>query len=271
MAVWKHKQISSTVHEFLDEGMASFYVICGEQTALVIDTGITEGEHITPEIRKYTQLPLQLAVTHFHIDHMHHMDEFKTVYLNHKEFTMPHDFFVHHMAGKDLEEQVKNTIDIHTGSVIDLGGQTVEVIECAGHTPGSVTFWDREQNLLFTGDAVGSGVGVWMQLPGTLSVADYEVSLKKFFAYIAPRAMDPSLPTLRCFGGHDHQPEEARFLPYNPLNLGLVADLIDLCDKVVKGEIVGDDWDAPTYIEGSPSSYARWGRAELIYRKDHIC
>ncbi len=51
------------------------------------------------------------------------------------------------------------------GDVIELGGCPVRVLEMPGHTPGSVIFVDEGHKVVFTGDAVGSGVGVWMQLP----------------------------------------------------------------------------------------------------------
>ena len=47
----------------------------------MIDTGITPGEKIKPLIEKLTSKPLILVLTHAHVDHFYHMDEFETVYI----------------------------------------------------------------------------------------------------------------------------------------------------------------------------------------------
>ena len=59
--------------------------------------------------------------------------------------------------------------DIRTDSVISLGGTELTICQAPGHTPGSVVVLETKQNYLFTGDAIGSGCGVWMQVPGGTS------------------------------------------------------------------------------------------------------
>lgn len=141
--------------------------------------------------------------------------------MNHREFALGSDLLSFMMAGKNLDLQ--HTIDIRTGSIIDLGKQTIEVCEVPGHTPGSVVFWNPQQNLLFTGDAIGSGYGVWMQVP-----------------------------------------------QFNPLNLGLLADLIDLVDKILAGEIVGRFSDVQKTFTPEPILYANFGRAEILYLASNV-
>ena len=45
---------------------------------------------------------------------------------------------------------------LEDGQVIDLGGRQIEVMHTPGHTPGSVTFFDKEKHYGFSGDAFGS-------------------------------------------------------------------------------------------------------------------
>ena len=139
------KQIASHAWEWLDESGDSFYLVTGNKTGAVIDTGITPGAQILPEIRKITDLPLALVLTHAHIDHMHHMDEFSTVYLCHSELQLSSAFLREMMAGKQLD--LSGTIDIRTGSRIDLGGTQLEICQVPGHTPGSVAVWNPEEDL----------------------------------------------------------------------------------------------------------------------------
>ena len=256
-------QIAPHAWEFLDEGQDSFYLVTGERIAAVIDTGITQGGRILPEIRRLTQLPVVLVLTHAHIDHLHHMDEFDEVYMCHEELTLPGEFLQKMMAGKTLD--LPGTKDIRTGSTIDLGGRRLEICQVPGHTPGSVAVWEPEEDLLFTGDAIGSGCGVWMQLPGSLPVAAYAQSLRGFLRWLVERG-----GKMRFFGGHNRQLWQSKQVPgCNPLSLGLLADLIDLAQQVADGHITGSPCEVPTYTEET-ALYAAFGRAEMIYRGSRL-
>lgn len=257
-------RIGEKIYSILDEGEASFYVVEGENKAAIIDTGITPGGQIVPVIRKLTQKPLILVLTHAHVDHFHHMDEFDMVYMCHEEFKMPRDILVEMMAGKSLK--LEETIDIRTGDNIDLGGETLEICQVPGHTPGSVVVLAKKNNLLFTGDAIGSGYGVWLQVPGALPLEQYFKSLVNLMKWLMDRG-----GRMKFYGGHNMQQFQSDYITgYNPLNMGLLADLTDLVDKVVKGEIVGRDSNADKVFTLEPTRYACYGRAELQYLESRI-
>lgn len=257
-------RIAPDVYSILDAGDSSFYVVEGEKKAAVIDTGITPGAKIFPVIRELTIKPLLLVITHAHVDHMHHMDEFEEIYLCHDELTMPRDVLVGMMAGKKLD--LENTIDIRTGSIIDLGGDSLEICQVPGHTPGSVVVLERKHNILFTGDAIGSGYGVWLQVPGAVPLESYYNSLVNLMKWLVDRG-----GRMEFWGGHSYQQFQSTLIPnYNPLNMGLLADLIDLVDKVVHGEIVGRASNADKIMSLEPGKYASFGRAELQYMPSNI-
>lgn len=136
--IWK---IDNGIYDILDEGNSSFYIVEGENRAAVIDTGISPGQKILPLIRKYTSKPLILVLTHAHIDHWYHMDEFETVYMCHREFEVGADALRDMMADKDLHPE--RTLDIRTDTRIELGGTSLSICEVPGHTPGSVVVLDR--------------------------------------------------------------------------------------------------------------------------------
>ena len=251
-------------YRLLDEGESSFYLVEGERLAAVVDTGITPGGKILPTLRGLTQKPLVLVVTHAHIDHMHHMDEFDTVYLCHEELTLDDETLGFMQGGKEL--RLRNTLDIRTGSVIDLGGETLEICQVPGHSPGSVAVLARQKNLLFTGDAIGSGYGVWLQVPGALPLTTYYNSLVELLRWLVERG-----GRMRFFGGHWMQQFQSIGVPgHNPLGMGLLADLIELVDGVIRGEIVGRESNADKLFGLEPPRYARYGRAELQYLKSRI-
>lgn len=258
-------QIAPGAYHILDAGEDSFYLVTGEQRAAVIDTGITPGEKIRPVIEQLTDKPLVLVVTHAHGDHMYHMDEFDTVYMCHEELSMGAGRLSQMTAGKNLK--LDQTIDIRTNDVIDLGGEQLEICQVPGHTPGSVAVLAKQKNLLFTGDAIGSGFGVWMQVPGVTSLTVYYEGLCTLLKWLVDRG-----GRMRFFGGHNRQQFQSTHVPhYNPLNLGMLADMIDLVDKIIKGEIVGRDSNCDkTYGSMEPTRYACYGRAEIQYRQSNI-
>ena len=257
-------QIAPGIYDVLDAGMSSFYLVEGNEKTAVIDTGITPEASIMPLIRQYTSKPVILALTHAHIDHWYHMDEFETVYMCHDELTMPETFLTEMMGGKKLKPE--RTLDIRTGSVIDLGGTSLEVCQVPGHTPGSVVFLEKRGNHLFTGDAIGSGYGVWMQTPTAIPLDQYYVSLTHLLAWLVERG-----GRMAFHGGHRYQMFQSTAIPgFNPPSLGLLCDLIDLVDQVVTGQIVGRTSHVDKVMELKPPLYASYGRAELQYMPDRI-
>ena len=145
---------------------------------------------------------------------------------------------------------VENTIHIQTGSVIDLGGCALEICHVPGHTPGSVAVYDARDEIVFTGDAIGSGCGVWMQLPGSSSLTEYEQSLLAFLRWLLDRG-----GKMDFWGGHCDQSWESRQVPgFNPVSLGLLGDLIDLVRAVRSGKLTGE------YVELAPNLREREAR-----------
>ena len=257
-------RIAPGVYSILDAGDSSFYVVEGTDKAAVIDTGITPGGKILPLIRSLTDKPLLLVITHAHMDHMYHMDEFNEVYLCHDELAIAADRMKSMTSGKNYN--LDSTHDIRTGSVIDIGGDCLEICQVPGHTPGSVVVLEKKHNKLFTGDAIGSGYGVWMQVPGAAALETYYESLVHMMKWLVDRG-----GRMEFWGGHSYQQFQSTLIPnYNPLSLGLLADLIDLVDGIIRGEIVGRASNADKIMSLEPGKYASFGRAEIQYMPGNI-
>lgn len=252
-------QIGKRTYRVTVGGDNTCYVVEGNDLAAVIDTGILEGGKIMPTVRTLTAKPVVLILTHAHIDHIHHMDEFDTVYMCHEEFNLPPEFLREHMAGKDLN--LRGTIDIRNGSVIDLGGRKLEVFQVPGHTPGSVALWDSAEDYLFIGDAIGSGSGVWMQLPGRSSLTDYGESLRTLLKWL----VDKGGKTVFWSGHYDQRYTSQKVPGDNPLSIGLLADLCDLAERVADGRIRGVAIEIPPHVSPDGAMYVAYGRAEMIY------
>ena len=105
-----------------------------------------------------------------------------------------------------------------------------------------------------------------MQLPGSLSLRDYEKSLLSFLGWLLEKGGD-----MDFWGGHCNQSWESRQVPgFNPLSMGLLADLIDLTRKLYRGEITGEFVEMDPNLRNREARYAAWGRAEMLYDPDNL-
>ena len=226
---------------------ASCYLVEGKEKALLIDTGMGEGD-LPALAASLTTLPVEVAITHPHLDHMHWIDCFSKVYLHEEDIpALQADPSKFPLALKDSGAPLPQLVPIREHSKIDLGGGVVlEVLDLPGHTPHSVVFADDAHRCLFTGDAMGSGDIVLLICPEkeALSlVARYRQALEEFLAYM------PRLRQYAWLGGHSIQENgcdprhQQDFLQgtsqvFNPLREQVVRDMIALCDGLLSGEIV---------------------------------
>jgi glyoxylase-like metal-dependent hydrolase (beta-lactamase superfamily II) len=141
----------------------SIYVLIGESKALVIDAGTTMT-NLTASIRRVTDKPFELALTHGHIDHTGAIHEFDHLYMHEADRYMIPDY-------------MGRIVPIKEGFKFDLGNRTIEVIELPGHSYGSVAFLDTENKMLITGDAIGSK-HCWVFISG-LPLEGLKLNLQK--------------------------------------------------------------------------------------------
>ena len=156
------ESIAQGVWHIDDAHAQSFYLIEGEDRALVIDTGM-EARPLTPVLRTLTEKPLVLALTHAHPDHMYHADEFETVCLGRADIAawkgtlrLVTDVLVGMRKLPRKKFLVETYVPVTGRTKIDLGGNVIEVLEAPGHTPGSMIYVDHQHRCIFTGDAVVS-------------------------------------------------------------------------------------------------------------------
>ncbi|MCQ2558749.1 MAG: MBL fold metallo-hydrolase [Oscillospiraceae bacterium] len=249
-------------------GEESMYLVCGSEKALLIDTG-SDPAPILPLIRKLTDRPVELALTHAHFDHMYHCDEFRTIYLHKadaeawKRVLGPIVFVSTAGSGKKPKHyDVKNWHLLAGGDEICLGSRTLRVVEAKGHTPGSILLVSDADRCMFTGDAFGSGSFAWMWMPGCSCLSDYRKSLQAMCLELDVH------PDYRLFGGHRIQGTRSPAYPEaNPLTAAIAHDMITLCEKILAKEL------QPVKTErnfGLKTYMYRYRQAAIVIRRGNI-
>jgi glyoxylase-like metal-dependent hydrolase (beta-lactamase superfamily II) len=180
---------------------SDMYLIAGRTKALLIDlsnfikwdnTAIESLRSIISE--RVGKKELYITVTHKHGDHTGMLPAFKDD--PKVKFWIPEAEF----RGTDIFPKARTIFFPENGS-LDLGGSfLITTTEVPGHTEHGTLFFLKGKDLVFTGDALGSGSGVW--LFGYESFITYTKSIENLIRYIEDPTNKINLEKLVIYGGH---------------------------------------------------------------------
>jgi glyoxylase-like metal-dependent hydrolase (beta-lactamase superfamily II) len=148
----------------------------------IVDPGCSsdaEISELTSFISSRGLKPVCIMLTHGHFDHVLGVSELAAKYqipvLMHPadKATLANNEYFCKWFGAPLPAAF-DTTDICEGSVIEVGSLRFEVIETPGHTPGGVSFYERSEKVLFSGDTLFAGAIGRTDHPG----GDYEMLMK---------------------------------------------------------------------------------------------
>lgn len=198
------------------------WLILGNEKAIVVDT-LQENELLYDMVTSLTRLPLEVVLTHGHPDHagngLHKfLEKNVPIYMNEKDKIILHGF------SKEETDKFQN---LEEGMKFDLGGRELEMISCAGHTPGSMCLLDWENKEVFSGDAIGSG-SFWMQLPESLTLNEFIPNLLSFKQSLI------GMEDFVIYPGHIDGTKEKVDMQY-------IDDLLELCTGIVSGKLESED------------------------------
>ena len=115
------------------------FLIIGKDRALLLDSGIGDVD-FQEELPKLTKLPVTLVNTHGDFDHTAKNSLFTD------RFVHPGDLpAIRRTHPEDLGEYKP----LKEGDEFDLGGTVLTVLECPGHTEGSIMLFDKACGILF--------------------------------------------------------------------------------------------------------------------------
>ena len=211
---------------------SDIYLLVGKEKALLIDLSnpIKWADDAAESLRAIVWeraggKPLTITFTHNHGDHtgmIPAFDEDPGV-----EFALPEQDF-YRMTDRFPESRQHF---INEGDVFDLGGMQVEAIGVPGHTAGSMVFLLKDQNLLFTGDAVGSGHGVWIF--NADGFGTYVSAVPYLIRALEERGV--ANDRLKIYGGHYWQKDWLDLPKGKELGMDYLREMKQLCDEIEAG------------------------------------
>jgi len=211
-------KIEPDVYVFYEPGQFEeviSYLVLGKKKAVLIDTGCGIG-NVKKLAEEFTQLPIMIANTHSHYDHVAQNYMFSEVAIfdtpnarqaaknGYSKTEMSH-LLAEGMLWKPLPEDfdAENyhvrpftvTWWLKDNDIIDLGDRKLEVVHTPGHSPDSICLLDRDAKLLWTGDTFYTGA-IYIHLPGSdldAFINSYEkmIALSPFYEKLMPSHNEP--------------------------------------------------------------------------------
>ena len=142
------------------------YVVSDDsRECVIIDCGVyyeQERIAIVNYIRDNGLKPVHLLATHGHLDHNFGNDTLYDEFKLQAEVMAEDLYLAEHLPEQAMdyfgmninEQQPPLGPCLSDGASVLFGTHALQVIHTPGHTPGSVVFWCKEENVAFTGDTL---------------------------------------------------------------------------------------------------------------------
>lgn len=226
------------------------YLVLGSECALLIDTCLGLG-NLRATVESLTDLPIEVALTHGHLDHAMGAPEWEGVWMSPADQAIYKSMcdaegrlgYLSANAGAAAADTWKDTLvppcpgyafrPLADGQVFDLGGITVEAIAFPGHTPGTHAFLLREDRILISGDACNNSTFLFESTCST--VEEYRRTVLAVQERLA--------------GRYDHV-----FIQHHEMEVApdLLPNMAEVCDRVLARDVD----DEPFSFRGMPACVA---------------
>lgn len=157
------------------------YILSDEDNnAIIIDPGMyhaDENARFFEYINAQNLKPFRMILTHAHLDHVFGVNWVNETYglvpeVNQEDkFIYDNAATVAHQYGLKMDSLIAPVVGLEDGSEFEFGGENVRIFLAPGHSPGSVCFYIKSQEVLIAGDVIFQGSIGRTDLPG----GSYEV------------------------------------------------------------------------------------------------
>ena len=243
---------------------SDIYLLVGEERALMIDLSNpidwadNAAESLRALVAERTEgKPLTIAFTHEHGDHTGMLPAF--VEDSEVDFALPEGDFAW-FAERYPDAKARF---FGEGEIFDLGEMEVEAVAVPGHTNGSMVYLLKDQSLLFTGDAVGSGHGVWIFNEDGFN--QYVTAVPYLIEFLKEHEVDQA--KLQIYGGHYWQKDWMNLPEGTELGMEYLLDMKELLDEMEAGNAAAE----PSNL-GRPGldTYFRHGEAIVTWSAEQL-
>lgn len=161
------EQINPQLYRIKDALGVAMYLVIGDQKAALIDTGFgLKG--LKGYVREITKLPVEVLVSHAHLDHALGIYEFDNIFMNENDLeefeeqsdvTFVNAFVARGATHRKFDFQERKEIhfqNLEDHQIFDLGGIHIEAFHTPGHTKGSMMFLIKEMRIMIFGDSCGN-------------------------------------------------------------------------------------------------------------------
>jgi len=244
------------------EGMnncSDMYLVVGSEKALLIDlsNAIEWDSTATQSLRaivydRVNRKDLFITATHRHGDHLGMLPAFSDD--PRASFWVPEAEFL----GTEIFPKASISSFAERASLDLGGGFVINTMEVPGHTPHSTAFFLKDKNLIFTGDAIGSGSGVW--LFDYESFVTYSNSINEFIAYLENPNNHVDPEKLVIHGGHSWQRGAL-----DELTAQYIYDMRSLIGEIGRG--TADAEEMSTFIPFLDTNF-KYGTATITWNSE---
>lgn len=201
---------------FNDLRVCTYVLWDSSKECVIVDPGChtqREQERLANFIEETDLKPVKLLNTHGHFDHVMG-NAFVANKWSLKTYIHPYDkshleraLMQSELFGYNIEQPPLDTIDVNEGDKIGFGNSTLEVLYTPGHTQGGISFYNREDKIVLTGDALFSGSIGRTDLPG----GDYDQLMESLLNKIVKLGDE-----YRVYPGHGPYTTIGKELATNP-------------------------------------------------------
>ena len=211
------QRLPNGVTEITDLSGVHCFLVEGRDKALLIDT-MTGLRGLPAFVATLTDLPVEVALTHGHMDHAGGVFEFGRCYIHPADIPMLDGRTLPARVGYvrgQLEQTGASAFPqegdfvpdspvtcrpVRAGDKLDLGGRALEVLHVPGHTRGSLCYLDTASGDFFAGDACNNNTLLMMDVSATieeylgalLALKERQGDIRRFYLFHGPSLQDKS-------------------------------------------------------------------------------